>query len=240
MTDIWGQAIEDYYKGEQQAVIDTETQYTETDPMPVGHLFREFSQMPDLEQAALDRCTGRVLDVGCGAGSHALHLQQQGQKVVGLDRSKGALTVAKARGVLELVEADLLDYTAEAFDTILLLMNGTGIFETVDRVPTHLEHLKKLLKPSGQVLIDSSDLQYLFDRNPDGSIWVPADRYYGELDFTITYKDYPAQTFPWLYLDPKLFRALCERSGWTFELLEEGANFDYLARLSYDPPNNRL
>lgn len=240
MTDIWGQAIEDYYKGEQQAVIDTETQYTETDPMPVGHLFRKFSQMPDLEQAALDRCTGRVLDVGCGAGSHALHLQQQGLEVVGLDRSKGALTVAKARGVLELVEAVLLDYTAEPFDTILLLMNGTGIFETVDRVPTYLEHLKKLLKPGGQVLIDSSDLQYLFDRNPDGSIWVPADRYYGELDFTITYKDYPAQTFPWLYLDPRLFRELCEGSGWTFELLEEGANFDYLARLSYDPPNNPL
>ena len=146
--------------------------------------------------------------------------------------------MSQERGVLKAVCSSLLEYKGESYDTILMLMNGSGIFETVDRVPEYLQHLKGLLKPGGQLLIDSSDLQYLFDRNPDGSIWVPADRYYGELDFTVHYKDH-RHSFPWLYLDPALLERLCKKSGWNFQLLKEGEHFDYLARLSYGQPDNQ-
>ena len=238
MNDIWGQAIADYHRGKTDGSLLTETQYTEPDEMAVSHLFRGFEAMPPLEQQALELCRGTVLDVGCGAGSHALYLQQKGLTVVGLDHSRAAIEVSQDRGVHQVVCSSLLDYRADGFDTILMLMNGSGIFETVDRVPYYLDHLKGLLNPGGQLLIDSSDLQYLFDRNPDGSIWVPADRYYGELDFTVHYEG-ESQSFPWLYLDPALLERLSSASGWNFELLKEGAHFDYLARLSFDQPDIR-
>jgi len=239
MNDIWGQAIADYHHGDTEARLITETQYTEADDLHVAHLFRSFETMPKLEQKALTLCSGKVLDVGCGAGSHALYLQKEGLEVVGLDHSHAAVKVSQERGLKEAVQSALLDYSGPTYDTILMLMNGSGIFESVERVTIYLAHLKTLLNHGGQVLIDSSDLQYLFDRNPDGSIWVPMDRYYGELDFTVSYKDFGSETFPWLYLDPSLFKELCERSGWKFELVENGEHFDYLARLSFDQPDNR-
>ncbi len=111
-------------------------------------------------------------------------------------------------------------------------MNGTGIFETVKKTTKYLQHLKSILKPNGQILIDSSDLQYMYDRNEDGSIWVPQERYYGELEFTMSYKGETTPTFPWLYLDESLFQRLAEAVEFNFEVLERGENFDYLARLS--------
>lgn len=238
MNDIWGQAIADYHYGNTNAMLLTETQYTEADELPVAHLFREFADMPLLEQQALDLCSGKVLDVGCGAGSHALYLQDNGMQVIGLDRSPGSIAVSKERGLKQTVCSALLDYKGERFDTLLMLMNGSGIFETVAKVPVYLEHLKTLLNPGGQILIDSSDLQYLFDRNEDGSIWVPAHRYYGELDFKVHYNG-QSQEFPWLYLDPALFERLCKQTGWKFELLKEGEHYDYLARLSFDQPDTQ-
>jgi len=130
------------------------------------------------------------------------------------------------------VHTALLDYQEAAFDTLLLLMNGTGIFGRLAAVPKYLEHLKQLMKPNGQIVIDSSDSQYMYDQNEDGSIWVPANCYYGELDFTLSYKGQQTETFPWLYLDASLFRSLAEATGFSFEILTEGTHYDYLARLT--------
>ena len=43
-------------------------------------------------------------------------------------------------------------------------MNGTGIFQKLDYVSNYLQHLKKLLAKNGQILIDSTDLRYMYDQ----------------------------------------------------------------------------
>lgn len=237
MTDILGKALLDYHNGTYSEDIITATNISEDDALPLPYLFRSFAEMPKLEQHALKACSGTVLDAGCGAGSHSLWLQQQDMAVTAIDISQGAIEVAKARGVQKAKQANILDISEEKFDTILLLMNGTGIFETIEKTGTYLQQLKAILKPNGQILIDSSDLQYMYDHNEDGSIWVPQERYYGELEFTMSYKGETTTAFPWLYLHEALFKQLAETNGFSFEVLERGENFDYLARLTHTNTN---
>jgi SAM-dependent methyltransferase len=240
MQDIFGKALLDYQHGNYSEDIITETNISEEDELPLPYLFRNYAEMPALEQKAMDLAGGKVLDVGCGAGSHSLHLQNKEIQVTAIDISEGAVKVSQSRGVKDVRRSNVLDISGEKFDTILLLMNGTGIFEKVTSVSKYLQHLKTLLTSNGQILIDSSDLKYMYDTSTllstgsadEGGIWVSSDRYYGELDFKLKYKGEESEFFPMLYLDEVLFERLCIENKMTFELITRGDHFDYLARLT--------
>ena len=99
MKDLFGQALLDYQNGNYTEDIITSTNISDEDILPIPYLFRAFKDMPKLEQQALKLCKGSILDVGCGSGSHSLQLQKEGLKVKAIDISKGAIEVAKQRGV---------------------------------------------------------------------------------------------------------------------------------------------
>lgn len=187
--------------------------------------------MPKLEQKALQLCKEKVLDVGCGAGNHALWLMKKGLNVKAIDVSQGAIEVSKKRGVTNAEEKALLDET-DSFDTILLLMNGTGIFQEMMHVATYLNHLKSILNPGGQILIDSSDIKYMFE-DEDGGTWIDLNNgYYGELDYYLSYKGEDEVPLKWLYLDFDTLKTACQTLGLKCEKVMDGEHFDYLARLS--------
>jgi hypothetical protein len=120
----------------------------------------------------------------------------------------------------------------EKFDTIIALMNGTGIFGTLKETPKFLQKLKSLLNPGGQILIDSSDIIYMFDDDNDGGKWIPGNGYYGELTFTISYKNESEEPFPWLYLDYNTLQNVALANELQCELIHEGKHYDYLAKIS--------
>jgi SAM-dependent methyltransferase len=190
--------------------------------------------MPKLEQKALQLAKGSVLDVGCGAGSHTLALQNERKlEVAAIDISENAVRACQLRGIENVKVANILDLDVKnKFDTILLLMNGTGIFGTLNETAKYLQKLKSLLKDEGQILIDSSDLIYMYDQDEDGAYCIPAEGYYGELTFTVQYKGETEDTFPWLYLDYNTLQNAAIANGLKCELLLEGKHFDYLAKLS--------
>ncbi|MBD3583233.1 class I SAM-dependent methyltransferase [Flavobacterium selenitireducens] len=234
MKDLFGKAILDYQTGDAPEDLITETNISEPDEMSVAWLFRNYEQMPKIERRALDLAKGKVLDVGCGAGSHSLYLQNERKlSVSAIDISANAIAACSLRGVDNVKVADILDLEREEFDTILLLMNGTGIFGTLDRTTVFLQKLKALLSPNGQILIDSSDIIYMFDEDEDGAYLVPADSYYGELTFHVTYKGEQEDAFPWLYLDYNTLQNAAWANGLGCELVVEGEHFDYLARLTH-------
>ncbi|MCF7560413.1 class I SAM-dependent methyltransferase [Sabulilitoribacter multivorans] len=231
MKDLFGKALLDYQNGHYTEDIITSTSISDEDMLPLPYLFRSFDEMPKIEKKALKLCKGLVLDVGCGSGSHSLYLQEKGFTVKAIDISKGAIKVAKQRGVLNAEVMHVLEET-KTFDTVLLLMNGTGIFQEMIQVSKYLTHLKSLLKPNGQILIDSSDIKYMYE-DEDGGLWIDTNaNYYGELDYFLSYKGENELPMKWLYLDFNTLRLACETVGLKCELVLEGGHFDYLARLS--------
>ena len=231
MKDLFGKAILDFQTNNSPQAISTETNISEADDMDVAYLFRSYNEMPKLEQKALQLSKGKILDVGCGAGSHSLYLQENNFDVTAIDISANAIEACQFRGLKNAKVQNILDLENDKYDTILLLMNGTGIFGTLQQTSNYLSKLKSLLAPNGQILIDSSDIIYMFDEDEDGSKWIPGEGYYGELTFTISYKNQTEAPFPWLYLDYNTLQNAAHANGLQCELVQEGDHFDYLARL---------
>jgi SAM-dependent methyltransferase len=234
MKDLFGKAILDFQTNNSPEDLITETTISEEDEMSVAYLFRDFSGMPILEQKALLLSKGKVLDVGCGAGSHSLYLQnEKNLEVTAIDISEKAIESCKLRGVSDAKVENILQFeTDEKFDTLLLLMNGTGIFGKLANISQYLQKLKSLLAVNGQILIDSSDIIYMFDEDEDGGKWIDGAAYYGELEFTISYKGQKETSFPWLYLDYNTLQNAAIANGLKCELVLEGEHYDYLASLS--------
>ena len=232
--DILGTALLDYQNGNYTEDITTYSSLLEDDVLPLPYMFRSFKEMPELEQKALQLCKGNVLDVGCGAGSHGLYLQEKGFSVIGLDASKGAIEVSTLRGLKNTAHSELLKYEGEQFDTILILMNGVGLAGTLDGLEPFFSKLKSLLKDGGQILLDSSDIIYMFEDDEDGGYWIPDNvNYYGEVSFEMEYKKEKSESFPWLYVDYNTLQRAANYSNLTCELVMEGEHYDYLARLTH-------
>ena len=231
--DIFGTAIKAWYYHQDKTDIIVHSPDFDDDVIEVPYLFRDYKKMPVIERTALDNCTGRVLDVGCGAGSHGLYLQNNKKlPVTGIDISHGAIEVAKERGLKDARNLNFFELENESFDTLLFLMNGTGIIGQLKNLDHFFDQCKSLLAPGGKILIDSSDLRYLFDEDEDGGIWIEMDSdYYGELEFSVSYKNDVSETFNWLYLDFKILSIAAAKSGFSCELIKEGEHYDFLAEL---------
>lgn len=230
--DPMGAAILDFQKQGKAARLRVLSSMFEEDEMPVKHLFRSTREMPMLEQKALQLAKGRVLDIGAGAGCHALALQEKGLAVKAIDISPLSCEAMKLRGVKDTECINLFDdHLGTGFDTILLLMNGTGIAGKIEHLPALFLRLKALLNPGGQILIDSSDLKYIYE-NEDGSFDINLNgAYYGEVDYQMIYKDVKGDRFDWLYVDFPLLKSIAETCGLHGELVAEGEHYDYLARI---------
>lgn len=229
--DPMGAAIRDYYlKGKASRLRVFSPDFDE-DEMPVPTLFRSFKEMSPLEQKALELSKGKILDVGAGSGCHSLALQEMGKNVVAIDISPLSVQTMKDRGVKVVKEINFFQIEGEFFDTILMLMNGAGIIGKIDKLPVFFSHIKSLLAPDGILLLDSSDLRYLYEEE-DGSFMIDLnDNYYGEMEFYMQYKDIKGDQFPWLYIDFNTLQMYAEENGFKAELILVGDHYDYLAKI---------
>ncbi|MBS1603610.1 MAG: class I SAM-dependent methyltransferase [Bacteroidetes bacterium] len=244
MTDVLGNALNDYYHKTSTARLWVHhrirgvSAYRDEprERMPVDVYFRDMEQMPELEWVALQQCRGRILDIGAGAGSHALALQKMGQDITALDISPQAVGIMKARGVKKVVEGDFFQLAApkasprrpaplKKFDTLLLLMNGIGISGTLDGLRRFFASARALLQPGGQLIFDSSDVAYLYDGKPPRT-----EGYYGEIFHQYEYRRERSDWFGWLFIDYKTLKKIAGQEGWSVSLLYEDPWEQYLVR----------
>jgi methylase of polypeptide subunit release factors len=234
MKDLFGKAILDYQTDNNPQDLITETSISEADEMSVAYLFRSYDAMPKIEQKALQMAKGKVLDVGCGAGSHSLYLQNERDlDVTSIDISANAIEACKLRGLKNAKVQDVMQLENEKFDTILLLMNGAGMCGRLKNIAAFLQKLKSLLSQNGQILLDSSDIIYMFDEDEDGGKWITSEfDYYGEVVFNVSYKGQNEEPFDWMYIDFNTLQNASYANGLQCELVLEGEHYDYLAKLT--------
>ena len=231
-NDPMGQAIADYHRtGKAKRLIVTSTMFDD-DEMPVDVLFRGFDKMPAIEQEALRLAQGNILDVGAGSGCHALALEQMGKKVCAIDISQLSVDVMRRRGVKDARAVNLFDERlCGRFDTILLLMNGAGMMQRMENMPMFFSRMRQLLAPGGKILMDSSDLIYIYE-DEDGSVDIDLNGdYYGQVDFAMRYGDIRGESFDWLYIDFGTLSLHAELNGFACRMVKEGEHYDYLAEL---------
>lgn len=231
--DPMGAAIYDFHANGKAGKLRVLSSQFDEDEIPVKTLFRSLSQMPILEKEALKLATGKILDVGGGSGCHSLALQEMNKEVHAIDISPLSVETMKLRGVKNVELANLFDAQfADTFDSILMLMNGSGIIGELSNMPAFFMKIKQLLNPGGSVLLDSSDLKYLFE-DEDGSFLIDlAGDYYGEVDFKMVYKDVEGDQFDWLYIDFQTLNLYAAEYGFEAELIKEGNHYNYLAKLT--------
>lgn len=226
-VDIQGKALLDYFLGKEEVHLILHTSYGVVEEMPIEVFFRDRDDFSRLERLALKKCRGSVLDVGAGAGSFALELQQEGLPVKALEYSPLSCHIMRQRGVQEVIQADIWQYTEEKFDTLLLMMNGLGLAGKLNRLSSFLSRLKELLKPGGQIICDSSDITYLY-----AGTGLPEEEYFGEIQYCYEYEGEEGEWFNWLYVDPPTLAFYCDKLDLKLEVLHTNRFEQFLARIT--------
>jgi SAM-dependent methyltransferase len=223
--DLWGKALWDYHTGAREVPLILHTSFGPPEKVPIDVFFRDKTQLSDLEAYTLELCKGTVLDIGAGTGCHVSILQEAGYHTMALEMSKGACRVMKDRGIQRVFETDIFNYHGTKFHTALLMMNGLGIAGYLNQLPFFLEKVASAVEPGGQILADSSDIDYMYEKKPaNDSI------YYGELFYTYEYLGERDPTFPWLFVDMDRLKYAGEKVGLQTQILFEEDD-QYLARM---------
>lgn len=242
--ELHGRALRDYhFRGREDAQIVLHSDRWGSEILPVSLFFRGPDGWFDFERVAIDVARGRVLDVGAGTGLHALELQRRGHPVTAVDVLPDAVQIMRDRGVTDARRADVFAFEGGPYDTILLLMNGSGIARTLNGLDRLLLALRGSVAAGGQVLVDSADLREGEPIDADGVATGGSgsddplrgrgtDRDYpGVVEVQLEYRGEKGRLFRELYVDPETLGGRAERLGWRCEVIHRGPCEGYLARL---------
>ncbi|MCH7890414.1 MAG: class I SAM-dependent methyltransferase, partial [Gemmatimonadetes bacterium] len=207
-----------------------------TEEIHGSFFFRTEEAFEEWESIALSQCGPRVLDIGAGVGAHALVLQGRGHEVTALDLIPEAVRIMKERGVEDAREGTLFELPpGPVYDTVILLMNGSMIAETLSGLDRLLAAAATVLEPQGALILDSTDLRAAGDADADGpgSAGQPEDddRYFGELHYQLSVGDHVGDVFPQLFVDPETLDTRARLAGWHTEVIWSGPGGRFLARL---------
>jgi SAM-dependent methyltransferase len=240
-NDVFGRALLDWAMGGiLPEVLEREDGFTQVGAGPDVYL-SGFNGWPTAERKSIRYISGRVMDIGCGAGRVALELQRRGVDVVGLDASPLAAKAAKIRGLNEVWSMPIedLDRRIESFDSLVLFGNNFGIFETPTRARRLLVHLAKTTKPGARIFAESTnaycggapafDRSYYFKNKARG-------RSPGQVKLRYHYGHLVGPWFRWLYVSRSELRSILIGTGWHLErTLGTNPSEPYVAILTKDP-----
>jgi len=226
MKDVFGQALVDFYYDSFEPPLLLHNEYGPPEIIPIERYFIDYEEYSDLELFAMTQFKGKIIDVGAATGRHALHLQDLGFDVSAMDISRNCGQLMETLGVEKIIIDDIYRYQESAYDTVSMLMNGIGIAGNIKNLKQLLNHLRKILNPSGQLLVDSSDISYLYEDSE-----YPENKYFGELNFHYEYKGALGDPFDWLYIDPSTLIKVTKSVGWNCQVLFEDETQAFLARL---------
>jgi len=225
--ELHGQAMLDYLNGDEDAYCILRRDDGIAYPPIYARQFFYPNGLPDLDRLAVQRCAGRVLDIGAGAGSHSLAIQDRGLDITSIDASAKAVEVMSKRGCRDARVGDVFDSYSSSFDTVLVILN-IGIEQNVKGLVRFLRHLHILLAPDGELITDSID-----PRNSEDESYrkyteskIAKGCYLGERTLRFEYQDRVSEWFEWLHIDPDTLGHYAADAGYTMHhLASEGKRY---------------
>ncbi len=236
--DPFGQALYDHYRGRGgEVVIERDDGYV--DPMGVAQYFTPHGRWSRHVRRAVHLVRGRVLDIGCGAGRVAIHLQEKGFDVLGVDVSPLAVKVCRLRGLkkVRVLSVTQLSRRLGRFDTLLLFGNNFGLCGTVRRTRWQLRRFHGMTAPHARIIAESLDPYQTKER---------AHRAYqrrnrqrgrmsGELRFRIRYQRAATPFIDWLIVSQAELTRLVDGTGWHVARFIDSPGPFYVAVLEKSP-----
>ena len=227
-----GLAIKDFYAGDNTAEVKLYRDDGTVNNLAISAFFRGATDF-QLDKIALDNCRGRILDVGAGVGIHSLYLQKNGLSVWAMDVSPEACQVMRQRGIKKVKCASFADFQAEPFDTLLILGRSICMVETLDGLHDFLVDARRLVENGGQILLNSLDVTRTKD--PQNIAYHQANkqagRYFGEIRVHLEYKETKGPAVGMLHVDQATLSRYAADAGWTFDVLLQEQDGNYLAVL---------
>lgn len=231
----WGplaDALRAYQDGRTDARLVVRTDLGTREEWPAALFFRTPAEFPPLEREALRHCGRRVIEVGAGAGPHALALLREGHEVLAVEALPEIAALLAERGVETVTVRPLDDLPAGAADTVLLLMNGLGLAGTLEGLQPLLESAARLLAPGGRIVADSTDPRRFLEIDDEEPVVGQDGRYGGEVQFQVEFDGAKGSPFPFLYVDAGTLVKHASRAGLTLEAALPFENGTYLAILA--------
>jgi SAM-dependent methyltransferase len=234
LGDAFGGLLMDCWQGASQPgqvfeLIERDDGYLEAGD--AARYFAGWDSWGRLDHWACAQARGRVLDIGCGAGRHALHLQSLGVEVVALDVSPLASEVCRRRGVREIVTGtvfDLMTQPARLFDSFLMLGNNLGLFGDSENARNLLGALAYLATPDAVIIGEGTDpyrtenLLHLAYHERNRAL----GRLPGQIRMRARHQNLATDWFDYLFTSIEELESLLHGSGWRLERYEtEGAHF---------------
>ncbi len=204
-NSLLSKAVGDHIKSGKEKIITIWLNGVKDDSYRASYFIRSFNEMPEYEQIALSLCEGSILDIGAGAGAHSAFLTTKNKMVTALESDSGFVTLLSLIPNATVVHQDLFNYKpTQTFDTILLLMNGLGISQSVSKLPEMFDKLAVLLSEKGKILVEITDYKH----SPE---YGPETMYNPEVTFRLMYNKKFSEEFTWLYPDLEMVTEQCER-----------------------------
>jgi SAM-dependent methyltransferase len=233
--DAFGQELWAYFKGQNICeIIERDDGYFSAHQSPKIY-FSEYPDWPIIEQKAMSFVKGRVLDIGCGAGRHALYLQQKGFSVVGVDSSSLAVKVCKLRGLKKarVMPLENLSFKPNTFSTILMLGGNFGLMGNPKKARRLLKKLQRITTENAINIAETRD-PYKTD-NPLHLEYHRLNRSRGKLSgqtrIRVRFEKTVTKRIEYLMVSKEEMKQLINGTGWKISRFIDSENSGYVAVL---------
>ena len=216
--DAFGRGIYDYWQGlDVDEVIEREDGYVDVSEGPKSYL-SEYKDWPKNQQSAMNHAKGRVLDIGCGGGRHALYLQEKGLDVLGIDNSPYVIKTCKARGLKKLRLMDITQVSKKLgkFNTITMMGNNFGLFASRKRARWLLKRFHGITSPDAYIIAETMD-PYQTDKKIHREYHKynrQRGRMGGQVRIRARYQKFKTPWFDYLLISKKELELLLRGTGW--------------------------
>lgn len=242
--DAFGRGLWEYYQGNRgHQIIERDDGYLNGRSMK--RFFAEYEEWSASEKKAIHYAKGKVLDVGCGAGRHALYLQEKGHEVLGFDISPLAIKICKKRGlkhakVLRIAEIDNLSMT---FDTVLLMGKNFGLLGDFERAQRLLKEFYEITTKDGLIIANTANPHE--NDTPVHSAYHKRNKENGRMPglyrIRFRFQEYATDWFDYLFASKEEIKEILEETKWRVkEFIDPTENPEYTAILAKEAANQTV